>query len=103
MSMIGTTLIKDICLRAGIQKISQVLTTLDIEVRESLNQNIEASGSNDGMDIIVAEIDTKTCKLTVSSAMRPVIVYAGDEQIYIKGSPAPLAVNWTRTGQRKIS
>ena len=59
MSMIGTTLIKDICLRAGIQKPSQVLTTLDNEVRESLNQNMETSGSNDGMDIIVAEIDTK--------------------------------------------
>jgi serine phosphatase RsbU (regulator of sigma subunit)/streptogramin lyase len=86
MSMIGTTLIKDICLRAGIQKPSQVLTTLDQEVRESLNQNMETSGSNDGMDIIVAEIDTKNYKLTVSSAMRPVIVYAGDEQIYIKGS-----------------
>ncbi len=86
MSMIGTTLIKDICLRAGIQKPSQVLITLDNEVRESLNQNKEASGSNDGMDIIVAEIDTKSHKLTVSSAMRPVIVYAGDEQIYIKGS-----------------
>ncbi len=59
MSMIGTTLIKDICLRSGITKPSQVLTTLDNEVRESLNQNMETSGSNDGMDIIVAEIDMK--------------------------------------------
>ncbi len=86
MSMIGTTLIKDICLRAGIQKPSQVLTTLDNEVRESLNQNQEASGSNDGMDIIVAEVDMKTLKFKVSSAMRPVIIYSGGEQIYVKGS-----------------
>ncbi len=86
MSMIGTTLIKDICLRDGIKKPSQVLTTLDNEVRESLNQNQEASGSNDGMDIIVADIDTKKNILTVSSAMRPVIVYSGGEQVYIKGS-----------------
>jgi len=86
MSMIGTTLIKDICLRAGIQKPSQVLTTLDNEVRESLNQNKETSGSNDGMDIIVADIDMKTHKFTVSSAMRPVIIYSGGEQIYVKGS-----------------
>ena len=86
MSMIGTTLIKDICLRSGIHKPSQVLTTLDQEVRESLNQNAETSGSNDGMDIIVAEVDLKTFKFTVSSAMRPVIIYSGGEQIYVKGS-----------------
>ena len=86
MSMIGTTLIKDICLRSGIVKPSQVLTTLDNEVREALNQNVETSGSNDGMDIIVAEVDMKTYKFTVSSAMRPVIIYSGGEQIYVKGS-----------------
>ena len=86
MSMIGTTLIKDICLRDGITKPSQVLTTLDNEVRESLNQNKETTGSNDGMDIIVADIDTKNNILTVSSAMRPVIVFSKGEQIYIKGS-----------------
>lgn len=85
MSMIGTTLIKDICLRAGIRKPSEVLNTLDREVRESLNQHSD-SGSNDGMDIIVAEIDTLNFKFTVSSAMRPVIIYSGDEQIYVKGS-----------------
>jgi len=86
MSMIGTTLIKDICLRSGITRPSQVLTTLDKEVREALNQNVETSGSNDGMDIIVAEVDMRTLKFTVSSAMRPVIIYAGGEQIYVKGS-----------------
>jgi ligand-binding sensor domain-containing protein/serine phosphatase RsbU (regulator of sigma subunit) len=86
MSMIGTTLIKDICLRSGITKPSQVLTTLDNEVREALNQNVETSGSNDGMDIIVAEVDMRTYKITISSAMRPVIIYSGGEQIYVKGS-----------------
>jgi ligand-binding sensor domain-containing protein/serine phosphatase RsbU (regulator of sigma subunit) len=86
MSMIGTTLIKDICLRSGITKPSEVLITLDREVREALNQNVETSGSNDGMDIIVAEMDMRTNKFTVSSAMRPVIIYSGEEQIYVKGS-----------------
>ncbi len=86
MSMIGTTLIKDICLRSGIIRPSQVLTTLDNEVREALNQNVETTGSNDGMDIIVAEVDMSTYKFIVSSAMRPVIIYSGGEQIYVKGS-----------------
>jgi len=86
MSMIGTTMIKDICLRSDINSPSQVLITLDQEVREALNQNQETDGSNDGMDIIVAEINLKTNVFKVSSAMRPVIVYKGDEQIYVKGS-----------------
>lgn len=86
MSMIGTTLIKDICLRPGVKTPSDVLSTLDNEVRTALNQNVESVGSNDGMDIIVAEIDLNTFRFRVSSAMRPVIIYKGGEQIYVKGS-----------------
>ncbi len=86
MSMIGTTLIKDICLRPDVKKPSDVLRTLDLEVREALNQNMETDGSNDGMDIIVAEFDLKTNMFSVSSAMRPVILYLNGEQIYVKGS-----------------
>jgi serine phosphatase RsbU (regulator of sigma subunit)/sugar lactone lactonase YvrE len=86
MSMIGTTLIKDICLRPDIVSPSDVLKTLDDEVREALNQNVETDGSNDGMDIIVAEINLNTLTFTVSSAMRPVILYKGGEQVYVKGN-----------------
>jgi len=86
MSMIGTTLIKDICLRPDVNKPSDVLRTLDLEVREALNQNREAEGSQDGMDIIVAEFDLKTNMFSVASAMRPVILYLNGEQVYVKGS-----------------
>jgi len=101
MSMIGTTLIKDICLRSGVVKPSQVLTTLDNEVREALNQNVETSGSNDGMDIIVAEVDMRTFKFTVSSAMRPVIIYSGGEQIYVKGSRSSIGGQLDEDRQEK--
>ncbi len=88
MSMIGTTLIKDISIRSAVNSPSEVLRDLDAELRSTLNQNIEISSdqSNDGMDIIVCEIDTKTNYLRYASAMRPMIVYRGGEQIYIKGS-----------------
>ncbi|MBN1132866.1 MAG: SpoIIE family protein phosphatase [Bacteroidales bacterium] len=86
MSMIGTTLIKDICLRSDIRTPAQVLIKLDEEIREALNQNVETDGSNDGMDIIVAEIDLKTLLFRVSSAMRPVILIQNGEQVYVKGS-----------------
>ena len=86
MSMIGTTLLKDISVRKDVNSPSSLLSTLDQEIMSALNQNIEAERSNDGMDIIVAEIDLKTSVLKISSAMRPMIVYKGGEQIYIRGS-----------------
>lgn len=86
MSMIGTTLIKDICMREGDKPPSSILRSLDIELRNTLNQNIEVGKPNDGMDIVVCEIDLKTNYLRYASAMRPMIVVKDGEQIYIKGS-----------------
>lgn len=86
MSMIGTTLIKDICSRPEVTSPSEVLKTLDTEIMSAMNQNIEAEKSNDGMDIIVAEIDLHTKFLRIASAMRPLIIYIGGQQVYVKGS-----------------
>ena len=91
MSMIGTTLIKDICMRKDITSPSEILRELDFELRNTLNQDNqevvdEKEQSNDGMDIIVCEIDINTCYLRYSSAMRPMIVYRSGEQVYLKGS-----------------
>lgn len=86
MSMIGTTLIKDICGRSDVDSPASLLSTLDKEIMSALNQNLEAERSNDGMDIIVAEIDLKKHTLRVASAMRPMIIYKESEQIYIRGS-----------------
>jgi ligand-binding sensor domain-containing protein/serine phosphatase RsbU (regulator of sigma subunit) len=86
MSMIGTTLIKDICIRNESFSPADILRMLDNEIRGTLNQNIEVERSNDGMDIIVCEIDIKTYQVRISSAMRPLIVYRNGEQIYIPGS-----------------
>jgi ligand-binding sensor domain-containing protein/serine phosphatase RsbU (regulator of sigma subunit) len=86
MSMIGTTLIKDICSRPEVGSPADLLKTLDKEIMSALNQNIEAERSNDGMDIIVAEIALKKHALKVASAMRPMIIYKDGEQVYIRGS-----------------
>jgi ligand-binding sensor domain-containing protein/serine phosphatase RsbU (regulator of sigma subunit) len=86
MSMIGTTLIKDICGRTDFDSPANLLKTLDREIMSALNQNIEAEKSNDGMDIIVAEINLKDFTLKVASAMRPMIIYKDGEQIYVRGS-----------------
>ena len=86
MSMIGTTLIKDICSRKGVRSPSEILVTLDREIKDALNQNAEGERANDGMDIIVAEFDLSAKYLRIASAMRPIILYIDGQQIYVKGS-----------------
>jgi serine phosphatase RsbU (regulator of sigma subunit) len=87
MSMIGSTLIKDICMRENGNSPSAILRVLDCELRNTLNQNLE-DGSNpgDGMDIIVCEIDLKTHYVRFASAMRPMIIYRNGEEVFVKGS-----------------
>jgi ligand-binding sensor domain-containing protein/serine phosphatase RsbU (regulator of sigma subunit) len=87
MSMIGSTLIKDICNRESGNSPSKVLQVLDCELRNTLNQNLDdGTKPGDGMDIIVCEIDLKTHYVRFASAMRPMIIYKDNEEIFVKGS-----------------
>jgi ligand-binding sensor domain-containing protein/serine phosphatase RsbU (regulator of sigma subunit) len=90
MSMIGTTLIKDICNRPDVVSPSDILDKLDSEMQQTLNQNLEAEKSSDGMDLIACEIDTDTHQVRIASAMRPVIIYQNGEQIYVPGSKSSI-------------
>jgi ligand-binding sensor domain-containing protein len=75
MSLIGTTLIKDIALRPDVHSPADILYRLDENIQSTLNQNRDSEQANDGMDIIVCEINTETRFTRISSAMRPFIVY----------------------------
>jgi len=75
MSLIGTTLIKDIAMRRDVKSPADILNCLDGNIQTTLNQNIESEQANDGMDIIVCEINTQTYFTRIASAMRPYIVF----------------------------
>ncbi|HRW62373.1 MAG TPA: two-component regulator propeller domain-containing protein [Bacteroidales bacterium] len=90
MSMIGTTLIKDICLRTDVNSPSQILERLDNELQNTLNRNLDAERANDGMDILVCEIDIKTYYMRFASAMRPLILYKDNDLQYVKGTKASI-------------
>lgn len=90
MSMIGTTLIKDICLRSDVKSPSEVLEKLDTELQNTLNQNIHAERANDGMDIIVCEIDVNTHYMRFASAMRPLILFKAGKLQYVNGNRASI-------------
>ena len=86
MSMIGSTLLQDIISRKGITRPSEILTMLDTQIFSTLNQNIDVGVSNDGMDMVVCEINSRTRHVRFASAMRPVIIVMGGEPYYIKGN-----------------
>jgi serine phosphatase RsbU (regulator of sigma subunit) len=86
MSMIGSTLLQDIVTRQRITKPSEVLKMLDRQIFTTLNQNVELGVSNDGMDMVICEIDTKKRYIRFASAMRPVILVLGGEPLYVKGN-----------------
>ncbi|MGA1976894.1 MAG: two-component regulator propeller domain-containing protein [Bacteroidales bacterium] len=86
MSMIGSTLLQDIVARQHIIRPSEILTRLDKQIFSTLNQNVELGVSNDGMDMVVCEINTKSRHIRFASAMRPVILVMGNEPYYIKGN-----------------
>jgi len=86
MSMIGTTLLQDIVTRQGISRPSEILSKLDKQIFSTLNQNLEAGVSNDGMDMVVCEFTLKNRHVRFASAMRPVILVMGGEYNYIKGN-----------------
>ncbi len=86
MSMIGSTLLQDIVSRQHITRPSQVLKMLDKQIFSTLNQNLELGVSNDGMDMVICEINIKTRHIIFASAMRPVILVLDGEPLYIKGN-----------------
>jgi ligand-binding sensor domain-containing protein/serine phosphatase RsbU (regulator of sigma subunit) len=86
MSMIGSTLLQDIVTRQRISRPSVIMKMLDKQIFSTLNQNIELGVSNDGMDMVICEINIKTRHIRFASAMRPVIFLLGGEPLYVKGN-----------------
>jgi serine phosphatase RsbU (regulator of sigma subunit) len=86
MSMIGSTLLQDIVSRQHITRPSLVLKMLDKQIFSTLNQNLELGVSNDGMDMVICEVNIKTRHIIFASAMRPVILVLDGEPLYIKGN-----------------
>ncbi len=92
VSMIGMTLIKDICTNKKADSPAELLKSLQKDFQETLNKEDEETGftSNDGMDISVCEINTKTLVTKFSAAMRPVLIKTKEKIIHLKGTKMPI-------------
>jgi ligand-binding sensor domain-containing protein/serine phosphatase RsbU (regulator of sigma subunit) len=90
MSIIGSTVLQDTLSRQEVTSPTQVLFRLDDEIQKLLNAEQGEDKPRDGMDISVCEIDLKTREVRIASAMRPVFLYRGGEEIQVKGSRHPI-------------
>jgi ligand-binding sensor domain-containing protein/serine phosphatase RsbU (regulator of sigma subunit) len=88
ITMIGSTLIRDIYAKHTNADPSEVLELIHLEFKTVMKQHSRAEKLNDSMDICIAEFDPSTCVLKIASAMRPVFLYNNNELIQIKGDRA---------------
>ncbi len=74
MTMIGTTIIGDLCDHSNITEPAALLENLHLNLISVLQQNGEEK-STDGMDLVVAVFDKSKGSITVASAKRPVYLF----------------------------
>lgn len=85
MSMIGTTILNDLCEhQPEPPSPAELLELLHISLLQVLNQSGE-SASKDGMDIAIINYNTRTRKAQIAGARRPTYVYRNGEMEECKG------------------
>jgi ligand-binding sensor domain-containing protein/serine phosphatase RsbU (regulator of sigma subunit) len=84
MSLISSTILKDIMHLNQVIAPSSLLYNLDKEISTIFNQ--EKSETQDGLDLAVCLLDKKNYKLNYSAAMRPLLVFRNNTWTYYKGN-----------------
>jgi ligand-binding sensor domain-containing protein/serine phosphatase RsbU (regulator of sigma subunit) len=85
MSMIGSTLLKDITSRKGVTSPAFALAVLDEEIKILLKQNDgEHDNTQDSVDLVICEIDIKTNFVRLCSTKRSVFISGKDGLRLIK-------------------
>lgn len=90
MSIIGSSLIKEIASAPNVTTPDIFLDKLDYRVDELLGQTGKEGDGRDGMDISFLEIDLENQMLRCSSALRPVYIIRNNNLIEIKPNRYPV-------------
>jgi ligand-binding sensor domain-containing protein/serine phosphatase RsbU (regulator of sigma subunit) len=85
MSLIGTTVLKEVARMRHVTSPQELLNTLDVEIYNLLSNKSKDFLIEDGMDIAVIEYDIQTREARISSANRPVFIVRNGELQELKG------------------
>lgn len=88
MSMLGSSLLKQIIVENNITDPSEILIQLNRRVLEALRQ--AETSSHGGMDIILCRMNESKTQLTYSGANRPVLLIRNYEELYYRGDKTPI-------------
>lgn len=85
MSIIGSSILKEVINTKEINSPAMVLERLNVELNDLLNKNQTEDSIRDGMDISVIEFDLDSRELRFSSANRPMFLYTSGQLLEIRG------------------
>jgi ligand-binding sensor domain-containing protein/serine phosphatase RsbU (regulator of sigma subunit) len=85
MSLISTSLLKEVSNTRDIDSPAKAMDALQKEMRRTLSQD-EQNALRDGMDVSLVELDKKTKTVRVASARRPVIIYQNGKRLELPGN-----------------
>lgn len=88
MSMLGSSLLKQIIVENNITEPSAILVELNRRVLDALRQS--ETSSHGGMDIVLCMIDESRQNLIYTGANRPVLIIRNYEELYHRGDKTPI-------------
>ena len=90
MSMLGISFLNEIVHKREITQTNQVLNELRIQVKNTLRQTGKKGEADDGMDIALCALDTKTKILQYSGALNSLYLIQNNELVEFKADRMPI-------------
>lgn len=90
LSVLGISLLNEICTRSMFDNISEILNKLRKKMKNTLTGTEENSSISDGMDISLVLIDTEKKTLQFSGAYSRMFISRQEDIIEIKGDSQPI-------------
>lgn len=92
LSIIANTLLRDIISNRKIKSCAEILTLLDREFINYLNENNPNLAISDGMDIALCRFNKSRTSVCYAGAFRPLIIIRGDEVLTFKANKYPIGL-----------
>ena len=99
MSMLGITLLDEIVNKKNIFDSNQILDEMRIAVIKSLKQRGLRGEAQDGMDLSLCSINTKTNIMQYSGAYNPLYMVRNGELLRYKANRMPIGIYYKKTAE----
>lgn len=92
LSIIANTLLRDIITNRKVESCAEILTQLDKEFINYLNENNPYLAISDGMDIALCRFNKEKTTVCYAGAFRPLIIIRGEEVLTFRANKYPIGL-----------